>query len=964
MVQYDHQTDARVDELDGGIMANELQQLSKVFSHRVFRIPDYQRGYAWQQSQLIDFWDDLVNLQEDKYHYTGMLSLKALSKKDTSGWGTDTWLIDSGDYEAFYIVDGQQRLTTFVILINELVCFVRELPENKDLSDDKILLGFDTLSSVVEKYICRHRPPNNLITTYLFGYEVDNPSADYLRYRVFNEPYSGSVDETYYTKNLKNAKNFFRSNLESFYEQEKMAGISVLYKKLTQQMMFNIHEISDDYDVFVAFETMNNRGKKLTNLELLKNRLIYLTTLYSNDAFDELEKANLRKKINDAWKEVYYHLGKNEEWPLSDDDFLRAHWISYYSYSRRKGDDYIKFLLSKFSAKNIFEKVSVTTEDDSQVLSDVDDDDQDDDEVEVEPLVLSKLQPTEISDYVLSLMDMAQYWYDTFFPMTSEHLTPDERIWVDRLQRVGIGYFRPLVMVAISKRKISPEKRSELFKAIERFIFICFRLGGFNASYQSSEYYRCTRSLYFDEISIDDLIKDLSEKADANIEYAVPNFVTKIEKNFSNHSGFYGWGYNLKYFLYEYEYTLAKKNNIDKISWEMFSKNEKDKVSIEHIFPQTHTNYYWRNQFRQFDDDEKEMLAGALGNLLPLSQSINSSLQNVSFYDKKTSNDKGRRGYENGSHSEIEVAKEQDWDAKKIYDRSKKLLRFMEQRWEISFSQEQMDRLVYVQFAVDGREIPPELPAPSESETVDDPANIFDPSNDDVTLRDKRRKFWTDFVEYCRENGRGSDIAYRNPRGTNWYDISTIAEDFHISFTITRSKFITILLYVYTPEAFARLEDKKIDIESKFGDKLDWYSSRENSVAKRILYKKEADIFNPEKQKEIYEWMVTKYDALVEALNSVGEEAGCNPKPTWKGVTAEDVQAAIDRFLEERPEYPEPSSIWLVYNGEELPAKHIKGMAWKEAYGTEIDKSEYVSGDTAVRFFERRGFTIVRKGDD
>jgi uncharacterized protein with ParB-like and HNH nuclease domain len=34
--------------------------------------------------------------------------------------------------------------------------------------------------------------------------------------------------------------------------------------------MFNVYEINDDVDVFVAFETMNNRGKKLSNLELLK----------------------------------------------------------------------------------------------------------------------------------------------------------------------------------------------------------------------------------------------------------------------------------------------------------------------------------------------------------------------------------------------------------------------------------------------------------------------------------------------------------------------------------------------------------------------------------------------------------------------------------------------------------------------------------------------------------------------
>ena len=65
------------------------------------------------------------------------------------------------------------------------------------------------------------------------------------------------------------------------------------------------------------------------------------------------------RKINDAWKEVYYQLGRNKSVPLSDDDFLRAHWIIYFRYSRKRGDDYIKFLLSKFSSKGIFEKAPV-----------------------------------------------------------------------------------------------------------------------------------------------------------------------------------------------------------------------------------------------------------------------------------------------------------------------------------------------------------------------------------------------------------------------------------------------------------------------------------------------------------------------------------------------------------------------------------------------------------------------------
>ena len=356
-------------------MANELQPLSLLFQNRLFRIPDYQRGYAWLQQQLVDFWDDLVNLQPDRYHYTGLLSLKPLKSKETVSWGEDLWLVENG-YKPCHIVDGQQRITTFVILLNEIVIFVRGLDENKDKSDKEITLGYETVEEIVSKYICRKRPPNGVVTTYLFGYEVDNPSAEYMKYKVFEEPYSGAVNETYYTKNLKFAKNFFAENIRKLYVESGADGleaVNTLYKKLTQRLMFNLHEIDDDYDVFVAFETMNNRGKKLTNLELLKNRLIYLTTLYDDDIFDEKDKAALRKKINDAWKEVYYQLGRSKSVPLSDDDFLRAHWIIYFRYSRKRGDDYIKFLLGKFSSKGIFEKtpVLVETETEATISDDV-----------------------------------------------------------------------------------------------------------------------------------------------------------------------------------------------------------------------------------------------------------------------------------------------------------------------------------------------------------------------------------------------------------------------------------------------------------------------------------------------------------------------------------------------------------------------------------------------------------------
>ena len=618
---------------------------------------------------------------------------------------------------------------------------------------------------------------------------------------------------------------------------------------------------------------MNNRGKKLTNLELLKNRLIYLTTLYSDDKFDKMDKDNLRKQINETWKEIYYQLGRNEKIPLSDDEFLRAHWIAYFAYSRRKGDDYIHFLLNKFSAKNIFEKKTVAVTDDSPaVVSDTDyetDTDNEDESGEGVTIEVSKLEPSEILDYVNSLKNMAKYWYDTYFPLQSENLSDDEKVWVDRLNRIGIGYFRPLIMAVISRKDLKAEKRIELFSSVERFIFICFRLGYFNATFRSSEYYRAARSIYLKEMDIDELINDINKTTESNIEYALPNFITKIEKLFDNKGGFYYWN-SIKYFLFEYEYQLAKKNNLDKVSWEMFTKTEKDKVSIEHILPQTPSKFYWRNQFRQFSGEEIELLSCALGNLLPLSQSINSALQNDSFEDKKTSKNGGRRGYQNGSHSEIEVAQEANWTADCIYQRSKKLLEFMENRWKFSFTSEQMNKLIYVVWVNDGRPVPdplseePEITEDLSSKEKQHPKLVGD-------LGELQLTFWSNFVEYCKAEGRDTDIARRKPLAQNWYDIPVSGADYHLSYTVTRSKYLSLLIYAYNKEAFERLEGKKSKIEEFFGDKLDWYSSREGSEAKRIVYKREADVFNPSKQEEYFAWMIDKCDELSNALVQVGE---------------------------------------------------------------------------------------------
>lgn len=292
-----------------------LESLKSIFKDRIFKIPDYQRGYSWQKRQLKDFWEDVINLPNDRFHYTGLLSLKQVSKEDYNSdkWIAERWLINDRGFKPFHIVDGQQRLTTLVIFVSEIINLVKSLPENIGKKDSEIYLGTFSLQQIKEEYLVVQMPPQFIVNTYKFSYETDNPSFEYLRHKILGEPDAGTITETFYTLNLENAKQFFESNLKNFYETYGLSEIEGLFKKLTQNLMFNLHEIQDDFDVFVAFETMNNRGKKLSNLELLKNRLIYLTTLYESYELSNDERDILRSDINNAWKEVYYQLGRNKK---------------------------------------------------------------------------------------------------------------------------------------------------------------------------------------------------------------------------------------------------------------------------------------------------------------------------------------------------------------------------------------------------------------------------------------------------------------------------------------------------------------------------------------------------------------------------------------------------------------------------------------------------------------------------
>lgn len=61
--------------------------LQQIFTNRLFRIPDHQRGYAWRSDvEIVDFWNDLMNLSKGESHFTGSLTFQETTSTDFLGF--------------------------------------------------------------------------------------------------------------------------------------------------------------------------------------------------------------------------------------------------------------------------------------------------------------------------------------------------------------------------------------------------------------------------------------------------------------------------------------------------------------------------------------------------------------------------------------------------------------------------------------------------------------------------------------------------------------------------------------------------------------------------------------------------------------------------------------------------------------------------------------------------------------
>lgn len=598
-------------------MGNTLS-VEQLFAGRLFHVPDYQRGYTWETQQRTEFLEDLDILAAGREHYTGTIVLHEVSPDDRH---LDA---EGKNYVAVDIVDGQQRLATIVLLLDA----IRRALASLDADAARTLAGGIKRTYIAGKDIAGQP---------LYKLSLNDDCDHYFKTVAISDQPGPEGPQIIAERRLADARKEFARYLEGE-RTSRNSGyqdwLVALFRKIAHQLRVSIYQVESAAEVGVIFEVMNNRGKPLSELEKMKNYLLYAGSTISVP--HELDDA-----VNDAWAEIFRQLMAAGLILSGDEDqLLRAHWLTAYDPQPRKwaGSKTIK---SRFDIRRY--------------------------QTEETRLLADLLRYTEgLRASSTGYCDArSQERTDSFASMNPGPTKNEVKRWSGKLLRINVlAPFLPLLIATRIRFADDAQKYLELVRFCEAFAFRVYRLLERRADAGQADLFRIGNELYNNVIGFDEAMRQLR----ITLLAFCPDDRFEQELRRQGYEWYYWAG--LRYFLYEYEEHLAaKKGAVPKISWEEVRRRERGDT-VEHILPQTPTDAYW---FDRFNVAERRQYTHDLGNLCLTKD--NSSYGNKPFPDKRGTAGSGKPCYaESVFFAERELATLPEWGMEQLLDRRRHLI--------------------------------------------------------------------------------------------------------------------------------------------------------------------------------------------------------------------------------------------------------------------------------------------------
>ena len=361
-----------------------------------------------------------------------------------------------------------------------------------------------------------------------------------------------------------------------------------------KKMGFILYITENDSNVGAMFEIINNRGKPLSQLEKIKNYLIYFSTLTNS--------IEIKERLNASWGNILKNLMKSNKITNEDENsFLRYLWVVFSKTQIKTSYDIYALVKEEFPI-----------------------------DYEAKNICIEDLQK-RIKDFIKFLTFASEAYFDLY--------NKKNKVYINLRNQRPIVPILPLFISIFCNKIITDIEKETLYKVIEILNFRVYVLPTkrrsdagqsilFNIAFEFNN--GILKSENFEESSQFELLKKkLTEFTKENS--SEKQFVENLTLDIGEKYDYYKWNTGLKYFLANYEVSLAKSDNQTE-NIEMYinpqGTDKNDTQEKEHIWAQN--NRPEENKGKKTQESDKKH--------------INSQNKGIATYIENSLHQKSRLG--------------------------------------------------------------------------------------------------------------------------------------------------------------------------------------------------------------------------------------------------------------------------------------------------------------------------------